>query len=238
MISLAITAIVLGALGSVHCIGMCGPIALSLPVVSNNPLSRFISTLLYNAGRIITYAFLGSLFGIIGMSFAFFGYQQWLSIILGSLILVFLLLPKLTRSFQSKNIVLQIFEKTRLAMGNLFSRKNYTSLFFIGLLNGLLPCGLIYMAIAAAISTGSIIKSSLFMALFGFGTLPVMWSIAFFGNSITMHIRMKIKRLYPYMMILMAVLLIIRGLGLHIPYISPAMPLEQPGIQSAIECYD
>ena len=234
MTGLLITGFIMGCIGSVHCIGMCGPLALSLPVVADNNSSRFISTLLYNAGRVFTYSVLGALFGIIGMSFALFGFQQWLSIILGVIILVFVILPKLGVVFNNSNAVTRLFEKLRSSLGQLFIRKNYHSVFFIGLLNGLLPCGLVYIAIAGAVSTTSMIKSSLFMAAFGLGTLPVMWSIAFFGSSINMNIRRSIKKLYPYVMVLLAVMLIVRGLGLQIPYMSPAFNQEKPVIQ----CHD
>jgi hypothetical protein len=179
---------------------------------------------------------LGLAFGIVGMSFAFFGFQQWLSIILGVVILVFILLPKQNYLFRKSNVLIHFFDKIRTSLGKLFIRKNYRSVFFIGLLNGLLPCGLVYMAIAGAVSTASVIKSSIFMAAFGFGTLPVMWSIAFFGSSINLNMRRNIKKLYPYIMLLMAILLIIRGLGLEIPYLSPALNQDQSHKQPLMEC--
>jgi len=226
----------MGGIGTMHCIGMCGPLALSLPVVNSSNTSRFFSTFLYNIGRVITYAVLGAFVGIAGSGFALFGYQQLLSVIIGVLIILFLVLPK--RKFAKRNIILVFFEKIRSRLGNLFYRKNYRSVFFIGLLNGLLPCGLVYMAIAGAISTASVVKSSLFMAAFGLGTLPVMWSLAFFGGYINLKVRNNIKKLYPYIMFIMAVLLIVRGLGLGIPYVSPAPASQQHATQQTIECHD
>lgn len=236
MMPLLLAAFIMGSIGSVHCIGMCGPIALALPVVSGNQSSKFIGAMLYNGGRIIMYALLGGLFGLIGMSFAIFGYQQWLSVLLGVLILIFIFLPKTT--YTRRNIIISFFGKLRQQLADLFSKKNYQSVFFIGLLNGLLPCGLIYMAIAAAISTGSVLKSSLFMAAFGLGTLPVMWSMAFFGSYINMRMRTGIKRLYPYIMFCMAMLLIVRGLGLQIPYLSPATVQLNNSAQQVVECHN
>ncbi|MEP7165716.1 MAG: sulfite exporter TauE/SafE family protein [Ferruginibacter sp.] len=232
--SMFIAALIMGGIGSVHCIGMCGPLALSLPVVSNDHSSRFVSTLLYNTGRVVTYALLGAVFGLVGMSFAIFGYQQWLSLILGSLIIIFIILPKHHPVLKNNRVVLHFFEKIRSSLATLFSRKNYHSLFFIGLLNGLLPCGLVYIAIAAAVSTASIFKSSLFMAGFGLGTLPVMWSIAFFGSLVSMNMRRNIKKCYPYVMFLVGVLLVIRGLGLEIPYMSPVIGHQQ----KIVQCHD
>jgi len=221
MPQLLITAFMMGLLGSFHCVGMCGPIALSLPLKHDNDWAKFFGALFYNSGRIVTYAVFGLIFGLIGRSVALFGYQQWLSVILGLLILFFIFLPKKFASFQHQNLILASFQKLRMALGRLFSKKNYSSLFSIGLLNGLLPCGLVYMAAAVAVSAGDVINSIAFMAFFGLGTLPMMWSIAFFGNYISVNVRQKIRKAYPYMMTLIACLLILRGMGLGIPYISP-----------------
>ncbi|MDP4285431.1 MAG: sulfite exporter TauE/SafE family protein [Bacteroidota bacterium] len=235
MISLFITAFVIGGLGSVHCVGMCGPLALSLPVVGSSVSSKFTATLLYNSGRIVTYAALGALFGMVGKTFALFGYQQGLSVVLGTVILIFLVIPKQSNLFNKANIFVSFFYQLRASLGKLFARKNYQSVFFIGLLNGLLPCGLVYMAIAGAVATASVGNSSLFMAAFGLGTLPMMWSVSFFGSFINIKARQKIRAAYPYMMFIMACLLILRGLGLGIPYISPA---NFTAMHSAVECHN
>lgn len=229
-------ALAMGAVGSMHCIGMCGPLAMSLPVVSNTSSGKFLYTLLYNLGRIVTYACLGAVLGLLGASFALAGYQQALSIVAGILILLFIGFPRHQWALFSSGKMQQLFEKLRAKLGALFFQKRYRSVFFIGLLNGLLPCGLVYMAIAGAISTGSFTQSILFMAAFGLGTLPVMWSMAFFGSFISMQTRTVIKKAYPYLMVLMACLLIVRGLGLGIPYISPQMHTETTAA-GAVECH-
>jgi len=226
-------ALLMGAVGSMHCIGMCGPIAMSLPVVSNTASGKFLYTLLYNLGRIVTYACLGAVLGLLGASFALAGLQQALSIVVGVFILLFILFPSHRWALFTSGKMQQLFEKLRSKLGVLFFQKKYQSVFFIGLLNGLLPCGLVYMAIAGAISTASLTNSVLFMAAFGLGTLPVMWSVAFFGSFISLQTRRVIKKAYPYLMVLMACLLIVRGLGLGIPYISPQMFTEP----AAVECH-
>ena len=225
----------LGLLGSFHCVGMCGPLALSLPINSEHSVVKFLGTLLYNAGRVVTYSLLGLLFGIIGRSFSLFGFQQWLSMIIGSLILLFILMGKRFSTMQpAVPWISNYFKKLRNVLGNLYLKRNFASLFLIGLLNGLLPCGLVYMAVAGAVSTGNIAGSVLFMASFGLGTLPVMWAVAFFGNYLAAGIRIKIRKAYPYIMALVACLLILRGLGLGIPYISPKMSTDKKAMQ---ECY-
>jgi sulfite exporter TauE/SafE len=224
MLQLFLVAFLIGMVGSFHCVGMCGPLALALPLSNNSAAAKFYGALMYNAGRIITYTVFGLIFGLIGRTASIFNFQQWLSIITGSVILMFIIIPqKFKIQMKASNYTNAFFTRIRLELGRLFTQKNNSSLFVIGLLNGLLPCGLVYMAVAGAIAAGDIWESAFFMAAFGLGTLPIMWSIAFLGNYIGVPFRQKIRRIYPYMMTLMAGLLILRGMGLGIPFISPKM---------------
>ena len=93
------------------------------------------------------------------------------------------------------------------------------SLFIIGVLNGFLPCGLVYMAIAGAYSNYDIVNAMIFMLFFGLGTFPMMLSISFFGK----HLKNKInvRKMFPFIAFIMGVLFIVRGLELNIPYLSP-----------------
>jgi sulfite exporter TauE/SafE len=174
-----IPALVLGAVSSLHCIGMCGPLAMSLPLGEKNN-SRFTGALLYNLGRMTTYAALGLVFGLVGRSFAVFGYQQKLSIALGILILISLVIPKL---LNTKNGLVRLNSKMmsslRSSMSKLLFNGNPGSLYAIGLLNGLLPCSMVYLALAGSIATGDAFRGALFMAVFGAGTIPAMWTISF-----------------------------------------------------------
>ena len=224
MLQLVLVAFMIGIVGSFHCVGMCGPLALALPLSNNSFTSKFFGALIYNAGRIVTYSFFGLIFGLIGQTAAIFNFQQWLSIAVGIVILFFIIMPKKYKmQSAASGYTTTFFTGIRMQLGKLFTQKNNASLFVIGLLNGLLPCGLVYMAVAGAIAAGDVWKSALFMAAFGLGTLPIMWSIAFFGNYVGVSFRQKIRRAYPYMMTLMACLLILRGMGLGIPYVSPKM---------------
>lgn len=219
-----IPAFILGLLSSLHCIGMCGPLALSLP---KNNQNRFTGPLTYNLGRITTYSILGIFFGTIGKSLAWFGWQQTISITLGVIILLSITLPVFTNRIHFfKNAADKYMLQIRKGMSRfLFQSKPY-SLFAFGSLNGLLPCGMVYMAIAGAIATGNSLNGTLFMALFGLGTLPAMWLLAFSGNLIKSEIRMAARKLYTPMMMIMAILLIIRGLNLDIPYLSPSLHIS------------
>lgn len=235
MVQLFVVAFMIGIVGSFHCVGMCGPLALALPLSNNSFFAKFSGAFIYNAGRIVTYSVFGLVFGLIGQTAALFGFQQWLSIGTGALILLFIIIPKKYKiQHSTSKFSNSFFAKLRLELGRLFTQKNHSSLFVIGLLNGLLPCGLVYMAVAGAIAAGDIGSSVLFMAAFGLGTLPIMWSVAFFGNYAGVSLRQKIRKVFPYLMAFMACLLILRGMGLGIPYVSPKMNTEQKRVQS---CY-
>jgi sulfite exporter TauE/SafE len=219
-----LAALSLGFLGSFHCVGMCGPIALALPLSKTSKLARLFGGLIYNFGRILTYSLLGGLFGLLGKTFVIAGYQQSLSITLGLLILIMVFLPesKLSR-LRLTGEILSVIGRIKNQFSALFLKKNYSSLFFIGLLNGLLPCGLVYLGIVGAIATGDSARGALFMAVFGLGTIPTMLSISLISNSISVGVRNKIRKAVPVFIVVMAVLLILRGLNLDIPYISPKM---------------
>ncbi|MFZ9661796.1 MAG: sulfite exporter TauE/SafE family protein [Chitinophagaceae bacterium] len=214
-------AFILGIISSLHCVGMCGPLALSLP---RNDQNKFYGPLLYNLGRITTYASLGIFFGTIGRSLSWFGWQQKISIALGLIIFISILAPKFIKKNNSLQRVADRFMlKLRKSMSQFLFQTHPVSLYAFGLLNGLLPCGMVYMALAGAIATGHTIQGAIFMALFGFGTLPAMWVIAFSGNIIKSEARKVVGKLYVPVMILMAIILIIRGLNLDIPYFSPSL---------------
>lgn len=229
-----IAALILGFLGSFHCIGMCGPIALTLPVQHLQSIKKFTGIIIYNIGRVVTYSILGLLFGIIGMSFNFFGWQQILSTVLGSLLVLYFITSFFQQRLFNNRFIQKHWNKYIIRwITPLFHKKNMGNLFLIGLLNGLLPCGLVYMAIAGALATGNILESSLFMAAFGLGTLPAMVTMSFAGSFVSMSMRNKIKKSVPYIVGIMGILLILRGMNLNIPYLSPAMGNERV----VVECH-
>lgn len=215
-----ISGLSIGVLGSFHCIGMCGPLALALPVHHLSSWRRTLAIVLYNIGRALSYASMGAVFGIIGQSFSFFKLQQWLSIVAGILILVVLL----TNQFGNPNTnILTRFTrgvKSKLST-YLGAEKSTISYLSIGILNGFLPCGLVYIAVAASVATGSILNSTILMFAFGLGTFPVMALTMVFGKFISLNIRTKLTKATPYFIMFVAVLLIVRGLNLGIPYVSP-----------------
>lgn len=224
----------MGLAGSLHCMGMCGPIAMALPLQEKNPWGKLLGSFLYNSGRITTYAGFGIIFGLIGRSFAWFGWQQKISISLGVIILLFLVIPKL---FPNKSLhpkIQQIMAGIRQKLSFYLFKGNPASLFATGLLNGLLPCGLVYMALAGATITGEAFKGALFMLFFGLGTLPAMFFTAIFGSWIKQPVRARIRKWYPALMFIMATLLILRGLNLGIPLVSPKLNISST---SVVDCH-
>lgn len=212
-----ITALILGFAGSLHCVGMCGPIVLALPHTSQNTKMHFyFRSLLYNIGRATTYLVLGLTFGALGQIISLAGFQAALSISLGLIILISLFLP-LSQSLS----LLTSSSLWRNTLGKLFKKKSLSAFLGIGLLNGLLPCGLVYTALAGAIASGDSWYAGQFMLVFGLGTIPVLIGVSVFGNATRINLKGLIKRALPVMIISLGILLILRGLSLGIPYISP-----------------
>jgi len=240
-----IVAFILGLVSSLHCVGMCGPIAMSVsnsrfniqPVAEKTyRQSALWNILLYNAGRITTYAVFGLVFGLIGRSFAWFGWQQKISVTLGVLIIAALIIPRLIKNQNNfTRLGNQAMTKVRTALGKLLFNGHPASVYSIGLLNGLLPCGMVYLALAGAVATGTAWNGSLFMALFGLGTVPAMTAVGYFGAWLTPSLRNSARKLFPAMMMVMATLLILRGMNLGIPYLSPSLNISSSG---AIHCHD
>lgn len=223
------TGLILGLMGSFHCVGMCGPIALSLPLRGRNFAEKFFSGLSYNLGRVLTYATMGAFFGVIGQGFQMVGFQRWVSIAMGTIMILAVVLPSLFTKVKSSNTI-PYASWVRAKIGKLFKQRSYGGLFLVGLLNGLLPCGLVYMAIAGAVGTSDFYTSILFMVLFGLGTIPMLLAISFLGNLITVSVRNKINKIIPYVVVVVGLIFILRGLALGIPYLSPPQEKLNPEI--------
>jgi uncharacterized protein len=216
------TGFVIGLLGSLHCIGMCGPIALALPTGPIKSIRFYSGRLLYNFGRVITYSFFGLIFGLIGKNLAIVGLQRWVSIVSGIIIIVIVLLPQATKTyFISKLSIGKFTQKLKEAFGKLFRKGSLTSMLLIGVVNGLLPCGFVYVGVAGAIAVGDVGMGVVYMALFGLGTIPVMFVTSVAGNFISLGVRQKLTKIIPVFAIVLAMLFILRGMNLGIMYISP-----------------
>jgi sulfite exporter TauE/SafE len=218
-------ALLLGLAGSLHCVGMCGPLLLALPLDAAGKRQVLRQMLVYHAGRILTYAALGMLFGLVGKGLAVAGFQKILSLSAG----VFMLgMALMAWRFERLVTALPGFgaftQRVKLGIGNLMRHNPNRSTFSIGLLNGLLPCGMVYAALAGAIATTGVPEGGLFMMVFGMGTLPLLLMVSVFSRSFGTSIRQKIKIAQPILLGLVGLLLLQRGLNLDLSLFESAVP--------------
>ncbi|WP_406683064.1 sulfite exporter TauE/SafE family protein [Seonamhaeicola sp. MEBiC1930] len=231
-----LSAFILGIMGSFHCIGMCGPIAFMLPVDRTNTFKKASQTTVYHIGRLFSYSLIGLVFGLIGKSLYIFGFQQQLSIGIGVLMILLVLIPqhKLNK-YNISQPIYKLISKIKSSLGSALKRKSTDTFLTIGFLNGFLPCGLVYMAVFGAINGGSAFQGSLYMALFGLGTVPLMTITIYASHLLNGTVRQKIQKAIPVFVVIIGGLFILRGLGLGIPYISPAPVYDV--VNSAIDCH-
>lgn len=216
-----VSALVFGLLGSFHCIGMCGPIAFMLPVNRENKFKKALQVSIYHLGRLLAYSSIGVFFGLIGKSLNLFGIQQQLSIAVGIMMVALVLFPRLMGKSQLPGPLNKGVSKLRTSLGQALKRKRLGTFFSIGLLNGFLPCGLVYMAVLGAVAIGSTWNGGLYMFMFGLGTVPLMTCAIYFQGILNKVKRRHIQRLVPVAVVTIGLLFVLRGMGLGIPYLSP-----------------
>lgn len=221
---LYITAFFTGLLSSFHCAGMCGPIAMSLPGFGLKHSKFITGRLFYHVGRVITYIFIGLLFGSLGYGLKWVGLQQIFSMAMGFfLIVLFLLRIKIESLFGN-----MLFKKLGAYLFLKPAHKNgFLSYLLVGIVNGFLPCGFVYLAAIGASVAQDSYQGMLVMALFGLGTFPMMFLISMAGQFIPLSTRNQVIKLAPYLMLLMGLVFILRGLNLGIPYLSPHFETNQ-----------
>ncbi|MEQ8244036.1 sulfite exporter TauE/SafE family protein [Fulvivirga sp.] len=209
----------IGFLGSFHCVAMCGPIAAYI----HNSASLKSSVVLYNSGRVLTYIILGILLALVGNGFEVFGMQRWLSVVAGAFVLIVILFPVVQKKYSYLASSFTPLNKLKQQLSKATKDGRKLPYLFIGMLNGLLPCGVVYLALATSLSTANTSSAALLMLGFGFGTWPLMlmvgFSMKFFGKSGPL----RLNYVLPALSVLIGVLLIMRGLALDIPYVSPML---------------
>lgn len=216
------TAFVLGVAGSAHCVGMCGPIALAVPVPRKTWSSCLVGALLLNTGRLSSYAVLGAAVGVFGTGMRLAGLQQMVSIGAGLLLLATVVIPGLLERWSPSSWLTIRISRLRHVLARNLARTAPEALFFTGVLNGLLPCGLLYAALIGASAMASPIEGAGFMALFALGTWPAIIFVRMSGGMLGPSLRIRLRRLSPMLVSVVAVLMILRGMELGIPYVSPA----------------
>jgi hypothetical protein len=227
-----VSGLAFGFLGSVHCLGMCGPLALSLPGAGAARWRFAAERTLYNLGRAFTYAALGGVIGALGMLVAFSGYQQYLSLGIGVLMVGAVLVPWVARTLGALEQRPARFIGTLMRpLHRLYRRGGFAAMLAVGMLNGLLPCGFVYAALATSVTAGSVTTSMAFMGAFGLGTVPAMLGLSFAGRFISLAWRRRLQRLVPLGLLVVGVLLILRGLALGV-FLSPDLreAIFTPGV--------
>ncbi|AWW32387.1 sulfite exporter TauE/SafE family protein [Echinicola strongylocentroti] len=215
------TALILGFLGSFHCLGMCGPIALAVSAADSK--SFWWRKLWYNLGRTLTYGALGLLIGFVGQGFQLVGLQQWVSILLGGVIIIFALLYKRSERALASGGMYGLVAKVKSSLGYWLKKGGTTAFFMTGLVNGFLPCGMVYIALLASLALSNPWQGAMYMVAFGLGTLPLLFLLMVGSDVFSPMWRQRLFKMMPYFAVLIGVLFIFRGLGLGIHFLSPEL---------------
>jgi sulfite exporter TauE/SafE len=229
-----ISGLLLGMASSLHCIGMCGPLGLSIPGGNTNSMRGIVSFSIYHFGRIMTYAMFGLIFGLAGRGIYLAGFQQITSIIIGILMIGNFLFHFFFRNFLASSIPDGLMKRIQSLFTAVWAYQGISKFFLLGIINGMLPCGMVYLALALAFTTKTLSGAVLVMTMFGLGTLPALAGLRYFAFSLSMPMRNYFKRISPLLIGIMGLMLILRGLNLGIPYLSPAM-VHSPA--SAVFCH-
>ncbi|MEO9802170.1 MAG: sulfite exporter TauE/SafE family protein [Reichenbachiella sp.] len=221
------TALFLGFVGSLHCVVMCGPIVLAMS--GQQTLSKFlVSRVLYNLGRICTYAAVGLLFGILGELIFLGSYQQAFSIGVGLFMIVLAFALGSSAKGKLYKPMYQLTQSLKARLSKWLKNTSLQGSFLLGLLNGFLPCGLVYAAVAGALATANLQSGVIYMIVFGLGTFPAMLFMALSGRALNGISFISLNKLSTIFVFTLGCLLIIRGMDLNIPYLSPAISFLYP----------
>ncbi|MFT4780410.1 MAG: sulfite exporter TauE/SafE [Psychroserpens sp.] len=230
------SALIFGLLGSFHCVGMCGPIAFMLPVDRSNSTRKVFQIFTYHFGRLLAYSIIGLVFGVVGKSLYLFGIQQQLSIIIGVLMIVVVLIPvRIFNKYNFSKPLYRLISAVKTKLGKALKKKTADTFLTIGFLNGFLPCGLVYMAVFASLTMQNAVYGSLYMILFGLGTIPLMTTAIYLGKFLNSSVKQRIQKAIPVCIVIIGLLFIVRGMGLGIPYLSPAPIVDVAS--STIDCH-
>lgn len=216
----------IGLFGSVHCIGMCGPLAFAVPGFHDRWWLVIVDKLVYNAGRVLSYTALGLLIGLLGKQLWLAGLQQSVSIISGALIITAGFSRLFKARFSQSGVMAVILMPVQKMIS--YALTHHMGHFIVGLLNGFLPCGFVYLALVGAVNTSSPLASAQYMFWFGAGTFPLMLAATIGSGYIGPVFRRRINKGMPFLMICLGCWFLLRGLSLDIPYLSPVK--QQHGV--------
>jgi len=208
-----IAAFILGITGSLHCVGMCGPLMLA---AGNG--GRWQSAFAYQSGRILVYILLGVLLGALGLGMRLWNTQSTIALLSGALLIGFALLRLDPGNFLQRLPAYARFQVAlRQRVAGFLSEGGVTARFALGCCNGLLPCGLVYLAVIGAANTGSPLMGAGFMMAFGLGTLPLLTATLYAGRRLFRLDPARLAAISPVVMTVAGLLLIYRGWTTHVP---------------------
>ncbi len=219
-------ALLMGFTGSLHCAGMCGPIVWIIPFQAFRGLKKGIALGLYHLGRISVYA----LFAAVLHSFRDLfdpKIQQYISLTLGALLLVGGVLTFIPNHVA--RVKLPWAELVKKQLGHVMGRPGLPMIGLAGVLNGLLPCGLVYMALSTSLAAATVPQAMALMYAFGAGTLPMLLSITLLKSRLSFLHTTHVRKLVPIVMFAFGSLFMLRGMNLGIPYLSPKVTAEAHG---------
>ncbi|NIJ45182.1 hypothetical protein FHR24_001621 [Wenyingzhuangia heitensis] len=216
-----ISAFIFGLLSSLHCVGMCGPIAFALPVHKGSKSDKWKKIIAYHLGRLFTYAAIGAIFGLFGRAFVLAGLQQMLSIVTGVVLIVIALFQKKILNALEQKTSSSVVGFIKQGYQKIAKSSSIANFFSLGALNGLLPCGTVYIALIGAIATQNLLSGSFYMLVFGLGTVPLMLVLMGAKIASTVKFRTVFRKAVPVMLLIVGSLFILRGMGLGIAFISP-----------------
>lgn len=223
-------ALLMGFTGSLHCAGMCGPIIWVMPFQLLQGIRKAFGIALFHLGRITTYALLAMLLHSFSSLFTP-RIQQYVSIGLGLALLIAGIIAFIPS--HKTTIKLPWTEYVKKQLGTFIARPGLPSLFMAGFLNGLLPCGLVYMALSAAITTASTLQSMELMYVFGLGTMPMLLGITLLKSRVALLQLAHFRKMVPLVMFFFGSLFVLRGMNLGIPYLSPKVEVQEHAIKAS-----
>lgn len=229
-VSFLLSALMLGAISSLHCVGMCGPLVLSSPILGLKGGNKGLGWISYHGGRLTTYVLIGMLLGVMGRSISIAGWQQGFSIVLGVILLLTFLFGQYRFSIEKIPLLYTMQQGLFRFIAHSMRQPGFGSAWGMGMANGLLPCSMVYMAATGAMAAGSIQGGIIFMAAFGLATTPALLLLSELG----IRFRFRIKGFIGVFTLIVGILLIIRGLNLNIPFLSPYLHMGTSG--TAIDC--
>lgn len=203
---------VIGLLTSVHCIAMCGGINLTQSVASVQKKEKTLKTQLqYNLGRVISYTLIGGIVGAVGSVLSFNGFMKGIVAVIAGILMLILALRMLGIFKGLRKLRLPIPNKLAVGYAKLIRGR---SSFFVGLLNGLMPCGPLQSMQIYALSTGSFLMGALSMLLFSMGTVPLMFGFGFLSGKLNARYTKQLLTVSAVLIFIMGLSMLTNGLSL------------------------